>query len=133
HPAEPRPRPPAAGAVRDLGRQPGARRPRPVVLLQDAGDAADRAAPRADARALRADAPPCRGDLHPARRARGLALRRLVRPCADGLLGARLLGAGVRARLPAHLAGLAAARLAAGAGIRAHRGRLLALPEAPDP
>src|SRR5688572_11160372 len=73
-PREPRPRPPAAGAVRHLDRQPGARRAGPVVLLQDAGHAAHRPAPRADDGARRAHHLFRGGGFDPAWRARRLAL-----------------------------------------------------------
>src|SRR6185503_11342059 len=62
-----------------------------------------------------------------------VALRRLVRPRADGILGARLLGAGVRARLPPDLARVAAARLVPGAGLPAPRRRFLAVPAPSHP
>ena len=63
------------------------------------------------------------GGVGAAGRAGGLALRRLARPHADGLFGDGLFGAGVRAGLPADLAGEPQARLAAGAGLQAHRRR----------
>ena len=121
HPLRPRPRPVDSGAVRDLGRSHALGRPRRVVLLQDQGHRPDRPAPRADALARGAhdhDRGPRRGA---ARRARGVALRRLARSRPDGVLGARLLDPDLRPRLPADLVGVAAARLAAGAGLPAPR------------
>ena len=57
----------------------------------------------------------------------------LDRPRADGRLGARLLGAGVRRRLHADLRVLDQAALAAGAGLLADRPGLRAVARAADP
>ena len=56
-----------------------------------------------------------------ARRSRRVAPRRLAGPRADGLLHAGLLDPGLRAGLPAHLARVAQARMAAGAGLPSSR------------
>src|SRR5690349_1770478 len=133
HPRRPRPRPPDRGPIRPLARQDPFRRPRPVLLLPHRRFDADRPAPRADVRARRAHHPHRRGRLDPDGGPRRMALRRLVRPRADGLLGPWVLDPRLRARLPPYMARLAQARLAAGAGLLETVGRLLAVPRAPDP
>ena len=67
--------------------------------------------------------PAGRADRRPARRARRLSAGQLARPHRHGLLGAGLLGAGVRDRLRAHLHLRHRAQLAAGAGLSAHSAR----------
>src|SRR5258707_253027 len=118
-PREPGAGPPARRAVRHLARPSPVGRSRPVVLLPHRRRDADRAAPGADLRPRHADGADRNPGLDPARRAGRMAPGRLVRPRADGLLGDGLLGAGIRARLSADLAGIAPARLAAGSGVRA--------------
>ncbi len=79
------------------------------------------AAARADAvaRLLHAGRSPC--CRRAARRRRRGARRHLDRPRGDGVLGGRVLGAGVRGRLRADLRLRDRARLAAGAGLPADR------------
>ena len=121
----------AAGAVRQLVGRAAAGRSRRIVLPQAERRAPDRTAPRADAVAGRADPGDDGADRRAARRPRRLAPRRLARSRADGLLGARLLDPVLRHRLSADLAGLAQARLAAGAGLFAPRRRAVAVARAP--
>ena len=122
-PQAPGPRPADPHAVRHLDRQDAAGRPRRVLLLQEAGDRADPRSAGADGVAGGAHDPAGRADRRPARRARRLSARRLARPHRHGLLGAGLLGAGVRHRLPADLRVRHRAQLAARAGLPAPRAR----------
>src|SRR5690606_38505273 len=123
----------AADAAGDLVRQAAAGRLRRVLLLQEEGVGADPAARRADpgARGLHHARHPAGGD--PARSHGRLAAGGLDRPGGDELLGRRLLGAGVRARLLADLYLRGRAEVAAGAGLPLDHRRLLAVPAAPDP
>ena len=123
----------AAGAVLPLGDRRAAGRPRHLDLLQRAGRQADQPAHRADALA-RAHHAHGRGHARGlVRRARGLEGRHLDRPRADGRVGDRLLGAGVRRRLHADLRVLDQPALAAGAGLFADRAGLGPVDRAADP
>ena len=102
---------------------------RRIVLLQEAGGRADPRPARADAVAGARHHRPGGSHRRAARRDRRLSPRRLARPHRHGVLGAGLLGAGVRDRLSADLRVRGPAQLAAGAGLPAHRpggGRLAA-------
>ena len=116
-------RPADPHAVRHLDRQDSARRLGQVLLLQEAGGRADPRPARAHRVAGVLHDPAGRADRRPARRARRLSARQLARPHRHGLLGAGLLGAGVRHRLRAHLHLRHRAQLAARAGLPAHCAR----------
>ena len=121
HPPQARSRPPDMGAVRRLRREPAARRPRHVDLLQPAGDDAGAAAPRADDRARRCDAGRRRRLRDSDGRRRGLEGAHEHRPDRHGLFRARLRGSGVPCRLPAHLRLRHPAALASGSGLSSAR------------
>ena len=120
-------------AVRHLDRQHPAGQFRRELLLQEDRGRADRPAHRADpgARHLHPDLRRLRrrADRRDGRLPPGLA----VRPRRHGLLGAGLLGAGLRHRLLPDLRLRHRARLAAGPGLHPHRRRFLAVPRAHDP
>ena len=103
HPRAARAGPAALRALRQLAVGSRARRSRHLDLHQPAGGQADRAAGRADAGAHGVHADRRGRSGRADGRAGGRTRRRLDRPGRDGLRGARLLGAGVRARLPADL------------------------------
>ena len=116
---------PRRAAVAQFGRwvwQPAARRSRHLDVLERAGDDLVGQRARADHLARLHDAARRRHDRAGDRRA-GAAARvgTLDRPPGHGLRRVRLLGAGLRRRLPADLLFRDRAALAAGAGLHADR------------
>ena len=108
-------------------------RPWRVVCLQEDRRRAHRSTSRAHDRPGALYDCPCRGCGRAARCRSRVAPRRLAGPCADGLFHPRLLDPGVRPGLPPHLACVAQAGLAAGAGLPTPLRRLLPVHPAPHP
>ena len=125
---------PLYSPILHLDRQAAAWRSRRVADFECAGAANDRPARRAlDLRSR------CRRIIlsiagrGAARRHRGMETRHLDRPLRDGIVGDRLLGAGVRDRLCADPDLCHRPALASGAGFQQHPGRLRPVPRTPHP
>src|SRR5262249_27694426 len=110
-----------------------ARRSRRVADLQRAGPANDRPAPRALDLDRNLNDHSRYPDCGAARRDRGVEAWHLDRSLRDGIVGARLLRAGVRAGLRTDPAFRDRSAWAAGAGLQEHHRRSWPLPGTPGP
>ena len=120
-------------ALRRMGLARAEWGPRAVDLHQPSGHPHDRAAGRADGLADGVDAGILGGGRGADGRGRGVETRNVDRPLRHAVGGVRLLGAGVRGRLPDGLCLRAAAGVAAGAGLHVDLGGDLAVAVQPHP